>query len=313
MIRQAQLSILSISLLTIFAAVACTASPTPTPVLTDAVTPTGVLVFGDISDEAAETINGTQPIADYLAAQLGDYGISRAEVKIAPDLDTMVQWMANGEVDLYFDSPYPALVISQKTGAEPILRRWKYGVSTYHTLFFARADAGITTVADLQGHMIAFEESFSTSGYMLPLSYLLEQGLNPVSKESPEVTVAADEIGYTFSTADNTTIQWVVSGRVVAGVVDNVTYELFVPEETRQEFVVLAETEDVPRQLVLVRPGMDADLKAAIKSGLLTMDETEEGRAVLDVFLTTEFDEFPEGADAALARMRTLYDLAQSR
>ena len=43
------------------------------------------------------------------------------------------------------------------------------------------------------------------------------------------------------------------------------------------------------------------------------MDETEEGRAVLDVFLTTEFDEFPEGADAALARMRTLYDLAQSR
>ncbi|MEZ4646360.1 MAG: phosphate/phosphite/phosphonate ABC transporter substrate-binding protein [Chloroflexota bacterium] len=313
MIRQAQLSILSISLLTIFAAVACTASPTPTPVLTDAVTPTGVLVFGDISDEAAETINGTQPIADYLAAQLGDYGISRAEVKIAPDLDTMVQWMANGEVDLYFDSPYPALVISQKTGAEPILRRWKYGVSAYHTLFFARADAGITTVADLQGHMIAFEESFSTSGYMLPLSYLLEQGLNPVSKESPEVTVAADEIGYTFSTADNTTIQWVVSGRVVAGVVDNVTYELFVPEETRQEFVVLAETEDVPRQLVLVRPGMDADLKAAIKSGLLTMDETEEGRAVLDVFLTTEFDEFPEGADAALARMRTLYDLAQSR
>ncbi|MBE2201934.1 MAG: phosphate/phosphite/phosphonate ABC transporter substrate-binding protein [Anaerolinea sp.] len=292
---------------------ACGVSPTPTPEQPEVAAPTGVLVFGDISDEAAETINGTQPIADHLASQLGAYGIGRAEVKIAPDLETMVQWIANGEVDLYFDSPYPALVIAQETGAEPILRRWKYGVSEYYSLFFARADAGLTTLADLQGQMVAFEEPFSTSGYMLPLSYLLEQGFNPVEKGMPEAAVAADEIGYVFSTADNTTIQWVVSGRVSAGVVDNVGYELFIPAATRAELIVLAQTEDVPRQLVLTRPGMDPQLKAAIKSLLMGMDKTEEGQAVLKIFLTTQFDEFPEGATVALARMQALYELAQSR
>ncbi|MCA9968952.1 MAG: phosphate/phosphite/phosphonate ABC transporter substrate-binding protein [Anaerolineales bacterium] len=290
----------------------CEAQPEPTPEAAAPAVADRVLVLGDISDEPAETIRGTQPIADYLAAALRDLGVTRAEVVIAPDLETMTQLMADGQVDLYFDSPYPALVISQETGAVPILRRWKYGVSEYHSLFFARADAGLASLDDLQGQQVAFEESFSTSGYMLPLSYLIEHDYKPVMSPSLGAPVAADEIGYVFSTADNTTIQWVVSGRVPAGVVDNITYELFIPEETRAELVILAETEAVPRQMVLVRPGMEPALQAAIRETLLAIDEDEAGQAALETFLTTEFDEFPQGVEAALARMQTLYDLVQS-
>lgn len=290
----------------------CGTEAEPTPEPPAAVEGERVLVLGDISDEPAETIRGTQPIADFLAAQLSDYGITRAEVVIAPDLETMARLMASGKVDLYFDSPYPALVISDETGAVPILRRWKYGVSEYHSLFFARADAGLRSLADLNGRIVAFEESFSTSGYMLPLSFLIEQGYTPVLTPNLDTPVAANEIGYVFSTADNTTIQWVVSGRAPVGVVDNITYERFIPEETRAELVVLAETEAVPRQLVLVRPGMEPALRAAIEETLLTMDASAAGQTALEVFLTTKFDEFPQGAEAALARMRALYDLVQS-
>jgi len=271
------------------------------------------IVLGDISDEPAETIEGTQPMADYLAARLGDYGITRGEVKIAPDLDTMTQWMADGKVDIYFDSPYPVLVVSQKTGAVPVLRRWKYGVSAYHSVFIARKDSGLTSLADLPGRMVAFEESFSTSGYMLPLSYLIEQDMNPVEKANLETAVAPDEVGYLFSTADNTTIQWVVSGKVPIGVVDNVTFELLIPEETREGLTILAATEDVPRQLVLLRSGIEPELAEAIQTILIGVDESEEGQAALEAFLTTEFDEFPEGAEAALARMQTLYELVQDQ
>lgn len=272
-----------------------------------------VLVLGDISDEAAETIQGTQPIADYLVARLAEFGYGKAEVRIAPDIETMIRWIANGEVDIYFDSPYPALVISQETGAVPILRRWKYGVSAYHALFFTRADSGVTSLADFPGKLVAFEEPFSTSGYMLPLAHLIGEGLNPVPKVSLESIVLPQEVGYVFSTADNTTTQWVLSGRVPVGVVDNVFYELFIPEETRAGLVVLAETEEVPRQLVLLRPGMDETMQQAIKAILLQMDETEEGTAVLETFLTSQFDEFPQGVEPALARMRALYQIVQNR
>jgi phosphonate transport system substrate-binding protein len=288
----------------------CTQGSEPTPEPETAVTEGKVLKLGDISDEPAETIKGTQPLADLLAAKLVDHGIRSSEVKIAPDLGTMIEWMRSGEVDLYFDSPYPVLVISQETGAEPILRRLKFGVSEYHSVFFTRADSDLASLDDVEGHMVAFEESFSTSGYMLPLSYLIEQGKNPIQKSDAELPVAEDEIGYVFSTADDTTIQWVISGKVPIGVIDNVTFSRL-PEETQAELKIIAETEDVPRQMVLVRPGMDAALVEAIRTELLMMDETEEGRAALETFLTTEFDEFPEGPDAALSRMRTLYELVQ--
>ncbi len=285
-------------------------TPTATP---QAAHPEGrKLVIGDISDEVAETINGTQPLADYLAAQLDEFGITGAEVKIAPDLDTMIQWVNNGQVDIYFDSPYPALVIRDVTGAQPILRRLKFGVPTYHSVFFVRNDSDIKTLDDLQGTVVAFEEPFSTSGYMLPLAYLIQQGFEPVETASLDATVSPEQIGYTFSTADNTTIQWIISEKAPAGVIDNITYQRL-PEATQKELRVIAKTEEVPRQLVLLQPNTDPPLAAAIKTALLDMNETEEGQKALEIFLTTEFDEFPEGQEAALAKMQELFQLVNNQ
>lgn len=291
--------------------VGCTASATPTKEPETAVDDSErTLVLGDISDEAAETINGTQPFADYLAVQLREQGFTGAEVKIALDLETMIQWMQAGEVDLYFDSPYPVLVISDETGATPILRRFRFGVPEYYSVFIVRSDSPLASLEDLRGQMVAFEEAFSTSGYMLPLSYLVENQMNPEEKATPEESVGPDEVGYVFSRADNSTIQWVISGKVPAGVIDNVTFSRL-PEETQAELKIIAATEDVPRQMVLVRPGMDEALVAVIRAELLAVHKTEEGRAVLERFQTTEFAEFEEGAEAALTRMRALYEIVQ--
>ncbi|MBE2223466.1 MAG: phosphate/phosphite/phosphonate ABC transporter substrate-binding protein, partial [Anaerolineae bacterium] len=293
---------------TIILLVACT---TEQPIQPETATDdhTGAtLVIGDISDEPAETIEGTQPLADFLAAQLADQGITQGEVKIAPDLNTMIQWMKDGEVDLYFDSPYPALIISQETGATPILRRLKYGVDQYHSVFITKADSELNNLADLSGKMVAFEEAFSTSGYMLPLAYLIENGMNPSLKSSLETAVSEDEVGYVFSTADNTTIQWLISGKVLVGVIDNVTFSRL-PEETQAELKIIAATEDVPRQLVLVGADISQPLSDSIREALLAMDETEAGQEALDIFLTTKFDEFPDGAQKSLERMGELYAL----
>lgn len=292
---------------------ACTPTADPTPEAISVPEAEGkVLVIGDISAQPAETINGTQPLADYLASQLSDHGITAGSVKIAPDLETMIQWVKDGEVDLYFDSPYPALVISQEAGATPILRRQKFGVDQYHSVFFTKADSDLTGVEDLYGNMVAFEEAFSTSGYMLPLAYLIENNMNPVAKNSLETAVAPDEVGFVFSAADNTTIQWIVSGKVPVGVTDNVSFKRL-PEETQAELKIIAETESVPRQLVLIGPNISDDLRAAIRQVLLDADESEAGQKALEIFLTTQFDEFPEGAAKALQRMDELYNLVQAK
>ena len=292
--------------------VACGGQAEETPAAATTVTEQRPIVLGDISDEAAETIKGTQPLADYLGARLGDYGIAGGEVKIAADFDTMIQWIRDGEVDLYFDSPYPVLVISEQTGAQPILRRFRFGVEEYHSVFFVRADSPIQSLTELNGQIVGFEEEFSTSGFMLPLSYLLQQGFNPVEKAGPDSPVGAEEIGYAFSTADDTTIQWVISGIVPAGVIDNVTFGRL-PEETQAELRIIAETDSVPRQMVLVRPGLDEALVTAITNELLATEENDEGLAALESFQTTEFAEFSEGYAAAMEKMQILYQLVQDR
>lgn len=276
-----------------------TPAASPTPIASE----NEAIVLADISDEPTRHIEEFQPLADYLAAHLGEGGVG--EVKIAPDMPTMAKWIAAGEVDIYFDSPYPAMIVGDESGAQPILRRWKDNVSEYHTVIFARSDRGVKTLADLRGKTIAFEDNFSTSGYMLPLAHMTEAGLDLVEKAEATQQVASDQVGYFF---DENGIQWVLSDRVAAAAVSSEDFAE-IPEATRQQLIVLARTESLPRHLVMVSPKLDADRQAAIATILKNMDETAEGRAVLQQFEeTAQFDDFPQGAEAALARMRSLYE-----
>jgi phosphonate transport system substrate-binding protein len=286
-----------------------TATLVPTPEVA-----AGVIVVGDVdNDDPVAKLEEFQPIADYLAANLGDYGIGVGEVKVAPDLETMIAWMESGEVDVYYDSLYPAMIVSDQSGAKPLVRGWRGGEPIYHTVFFALADSGLNSLEDVEGELIAFDDVSSTSGYMLPVSYMISNGLKPVEKPSEASTVADDEVGYIFSGDDENTIEWVLSGRVKVGVTDNLTFLADVPEETRAELVILAETEDVPRRVVMVGADLEPELVDALKVLLVDLDEAEGGQAILDILRTKEFDDFPGGVDTVFARIRELYELVSDQ
>jgi phosphonate transport system substrate-binding protein len=287
---------------------ACSAifpAPTPTPV------PDRPIVLADISDEPEDAIAEIQPLADYLAARLADHGITRGEVRVASSLGEMARLMEDGQVDIYFDSVYPATVISDLSGAQPFLRRWKDGVEAYHTVIITTADSGIATLDDLPGHAIAFEEEFSTTGYLLPTAYLVERGFSLAVMADMAAPVEAGTIGYLFSGEDDRSLDWLRAGLVGATAMDNNTYAELAAE-SGGEFVILAETEALPRHIGLIRPGMEPDLLAAITDALLHAHEDEEGQAALEAFSeTARFDVFPEGTEAAMARMRELLSIVQ--
>jgi phosphonate transport system substrate-binding protein len=290
-----------------------TATPEPPTPIAEAAAASGVITIAEIGDDPSDVIEDFQPFADYLAAHLAEQGIGVGEVKVAPDIETMTEWMESGEVDIYFDSTYPALLVSEGSGSVPILRRWKEGIEEYHSVIFSLADGDLDSIEDLPGHSIAFDEIYSTSGYMLPLAYMVEAGLTAVEVPDTDAEIPDDQVGYVFSGDDENAIQWVISGLVDAAVVDSGAYSE-IPEETRDQLAIIAETEPLPRHLVIISPTIDDDVRDAIHDILVEMDENEEGQAVLETFdETAQFDEFPDGADAALGRMRELYEMVQNQ
>lgn len=256
-------------------------------------------------------IEGAQPIANYLAAQLSDYGVTGGQIKVAASTEEMIKLLKDGEVDLYFDSTYPATLISDASGGQVVLRRWKFGVETYNSVIFASKDSGIKSIEDLKGKMVAMDAPYSTSGFMLPAVYLSDHGLTLVGKATNTEPVGSDEVGLAFAYDDQNILQWVLSGLTPAGVTDDYNFDKAFPREAIEKLVELARTESTPRQVMVVRPDIDPELLQAIIKTLTTMHEDAEGQKVLEVFQTTRFDEFPEGIDAARNRMREMMELVK--
>ncbi len=108
-----------------------------------------------------------------------------------------------------FESVYGALRLMDEAGAVPLLIREKKGVKEYNSVIFVRKDSPITSMADLKGKVIAFEDPDSTSSYMLPRKILENEGL--ILKKSRKPVPGA--VAYYFSKDDDNTVTQVASGK----------------------------------------------------------------------------------------------------
>ena len=264
------------------------------------------IVWGKADLEPTDAINKWQPTVDYLAEHLQAQGISSGAMKIAPDSETLGQWMAEGKVDIVVDSFYPAMIASEYSGAVPFAVR-RTGKAPRHGVFFAKADLGLKSMDDLKGQTIAFAEPDSTSGFMLPMAYLRDQGYETNEQPTADSTTAAGKIGYTFAGDDDVVATWVLEGRVEAGAVDSPTFDDF-NQENPGKLTVLAETEDISSDnIVLVRSDLEPEVAAALKNVLTSMDEDANGQVVLKGTKTARFDDYLQDASVDWENARQQY------
>jgi phosphonate transport system substrate-binding protein len=264
------------------------------------------LVVGAISGKPTEEIARFHPLAQHLAGRLADFGIERGKVVVVGSVRELAELMRGGGADLMFDSPYPTLAVGELSGSKVLLRRWKGGKPSYRSLVVVRADSPITSAKELRGKVIAFEDSYSTSGYFLPAVSLQRLGLTLRELPNPRAKVSTGEVGYVFSEAYANSLTWLLHGRADAAGVGEHDYERFLVRETERMRIVL-ETPHVPRNLVGVRGDLAPALVARIRSLLVELDRTHEGKVLLESLdRTTRFDALPPEAEQALESIRRL-------
>ena len=87
------------------------------------------------------------------------------------DYNGVIQGLVGGSLDFAWlgASAYAATYVTNPDAVEPILVKTNLdGSYSYHSIGFARADSGVTSLEDLQGKVFAFGDPNSTSGYLIP-------------------------------------------------------------------------------------------------------------------------------------------------
>ncbi len=116
-----------------------------------------------------------RPLAGYLAKRLG------REVKLFT-VDTwegLARSLASGETDLSLMGPWGYVLANHQAGAQVVSTILYEGKPEYFAITITHPKSGINTLEDLKGRTFAFGDKGSTSGYLIPLHYLMTRGIDP--------------------------------------------------------------------------------------------------------------------------------------
>lgn len=161
-------------------------------------------------ENAQDRMNSYECLRGYTEERLG----VPAKLFAPADYNGVIQGLLGGTLDMAWlgASAYAAVYLQDPEAVEPVLVKINLdGSYGYHSIGFARKDAGINTLEDMQGKVFGFGDPNSTSGYLIP------------SIEIPQTTGATMESGDYFGEVKFTggheqTIVAVNNGDVAGGV-----------------------------------------------------------------------------------------------
>ena len=251
------------------------------------------LVIGKVSANPKKHYRYLKPIAEYVAERMHDLGIDRVEVLMAKNNRQMVSYLKRGKVDWVTETVFSAIEFEDRAGAEMILLKHKKGVGEYRSVFFARKDSGIRSLADLKGKVVTFEDRGSTSSFYVPASILIDAGLELVELDSPRERIDGDAVGYVFANGEINMSTWVYKGLVDAGAFADLDWDKddHMPTSFRGDLALFHESETYPRAIELVRKGLRPEVTERLKSVLLEAHRDPAAAAALKAYQrTSRFD-----------------------
>jgi phosphonate transport system substrate-binding protein len=176
-----------------------------------------VLRVTTIPEEAAtEQIRKFTPLASYLEKALG----MKVEFTPVNDYPAAVEALVNKKVDVVWFGGFTHVQANIRSGGKIVPLAQREEDTKFQSVFIAKTDSGIKSLADMKGKQVSFGSQSSTSGHLMPRSFLLAANINP-EKDFRRIA---------YSGAHDATIASVVSGKVDAAALDITVWRKFVNE-----------------------------------------------------------------------------------
>lgn len=231
-----------------------------------------------IPDESpTELARKAAPLVKYLEQKMG----MKADYVPVTDYAAAVEALASQQVDLVWFGGFTFVqaLLRSNGKAVPLVQREE---DTRFRSVFITTDDRIKTLADLKGKTLSFGSASSTSGHLMPRSFLLAASIDP-EKDLKRVA---------FSGAHDATVAAVASGKVDAGALNISVWDKLVEDKKVDPAKV--------RVFFTTPPYFDynwtvhADMPAAqreklAKAFLDLSKATPEGREILELQRATRF------------------------
>lgn len=264
------LGLAAFTLSTAFAAPFAAHAQTATP---------GVLRVTAIPDESpTELARKFAPLGAYLEGKLG----MKVEWTPVTDYAAAVETLVNRKVDLAWFGGFTFVQANVRSNGRVIPLVQREEDERFRSVFITDAKSGIAKLDDLKGKTLSFGSASSTSGHLMPRSFLLAAKINPDS----------DLKRVSFSGAHDATIAAVASGKVDAGALNISVWEKFVANKKvdTSQVKVFYTTPPYYDYNWTVHADMPADLRNKIAQAFLALDaSTPQGKEILGLQRATRF------------------------
>jgi phosphonate transport system substrate-binding protein len=239
----------------------------------------GVLKVTAIPDESpTELARKFAPLGAYLESKLG----LKVEWTPVTDYPAAVETLVNRKIDLAWFGGFTFVQAHLRSGGRMVPLVQREEDERFRSVFITDAKSGITKLDDLKGRTLSFGSASSTSGHLMPRSFLLAARIDPDT----------DLKRVSFSGAHDATIAAVASGKVDAGALNISVWEKFVSEKKvdTAQVKVFFTTPPYYDYNWTVHADMPAALRDKIAQAFLALDaNSAQGKEILALQKATRF------------------------
>ncbi len=238
-----------------------------------------VLRVTTIPEEAAtEQTRKFGPLTKYLERTVG----MKVDFLPVNDYPAAVEALVNKQVELVWFGGFTYVQAQIRSGGKIIPIAQREEDTSFRSVFITQTNSGIKRLTDLKGKQVSFGSQSSTSGHLMPRSFLLEAGIDP-DKDFKRVA---------YSGAHDATIAAVVNGRVDAAALDITVWRKFVSENKvdTTKVDVFYTTPPYFNYNWSVHADMPAPLREKITAALLNLNmNNPEGKEILTLNRATKY------------------------
>ena len=238
-----------------------------------------VLRISAIPDENPnELLRIYSPFADYLSKEL------KTKVQFIPVVDyaATVEGLAAKKLDMVWYGGFTSVQAVRRMAGNAKRLVLRQEDAEFTSVFITRPESGIKALKDLKGKTFSFGSTGSTSGHLMPRSFLLKDGVNP-ERDMKQVA---------YSGAHDATALWVESGKVAAGALNFLVWDKLVQTKKidTSKVVVFWTTPPYVDYVWTAHGDLDRGLQERIASAFLKLDYgNPEHRRLLDLHRTKKY------------------------